>query len=90
MAFLVLCYDKEDHLEKRLNSRSEHLDYLRKINKKLLLAGPILDDNNNPKGSVLVLDFKEIEELKSFLKHDPYSKVDLFKEIKILNFKKVL
>ena len=90
MAFVVICIDKDNYLEKRLNSREEHLNYLKEIQKKLILAGPILDDNNNPKGSILVLDFKEIDELKVFLKHDPYSKIGLFKETKIFNFKKVL
>ncbi len=90
MAFLVTCFDKKDSLELRLKTREEHIRYIKKIKKKLLLAGPILDKNENPIGTVLVLNFDNTEMVNLFLKNDPYSKVKLFKNIKIIEFKKVL
>ena len=90
MTYLITCIDKKDSLNLRLVTREEHIKHLKRIKKKLILAGPILDQNQNPKGTVLVLDFNNIEEVNKFLKNDPYSKEGLFKEVNITEFKKVL
>ena len=90
MAFLITCKDKKNSLELRLSTREEHIKYLKKVKKKLILAGPILDKNDKPIGTVLILDFDKITELKKFLNGDPYSKVHLFDEVKITKFKKVI
>ena len=90
MAFLITCKDKKNSLELRLSTREEHIKYLKKVKKKLILAGPILDKNDKPMGTVLILDFDKITDLKKFLNGDPYSKVHLFDEVKITRFKKVI
>ena len=90
MAFLITCTDKKNSLDLRLSTREKHIKYLKKIKKKLILAGPILDKNDKPIGTVLILDFDKITDLKKFLNGDPYSKVHLFDEVKITRFKKVI
>ena len=55
-----------------------------------MIAGPILDENKNPIGTVLVLNYDKLEQVNDFLKKDPYNQVNLFKKISILEFKKVL
>ena len=90
MAFLITCKDKKNSLELRLSTREEHIKYLKKVKKKLILAGPILDKNDKPIGTVLILDFDKITDLKKFLNDDPYSKVHLFDEVKITRFNKVI
>jgi len=49
-----------------------------------------LDKNDNPVGTVLIVDFDELTAVKKFLNDDPYSKVNLFKEVNIIRFKKVI
>ena len=74
-----------------ININYQGEDYVNKeIKKKLILAGPILDKNNKPIGTVLILDFDKTTDLKKFLNGDPYSKVHLFDEVKITKFKKVI
>ena len=90
MAYLVVCRDNENSVNKRLNNRTDHLEYLKSLGKKLILAGPILDKQGNPCGSILVLSFTNREDVDLFIKNDPYSKVNLFSRIEIINFKKVL
>ena len=90
MTYLVTCYDKKDSLNLRLSTREKHLKYLNKFKKQIMLAGPILDENKNPIGTVLILYFDDLEQVNDFLKNDPYTQVQLFKKISILEFKKVL
>ena len=90
MAYLITCTDNENSIDLRLSTREKHIKYLKKIKKKLILAGPILDKNNNPVGTVLIIDFNKLSAVRKFLNEDPYSKVNLFKEINIIRFKKVI
>ena len=87
--YIITCLDKKNSLEKRLANRKLHLEYLKSLKSNLILAGPILNKINKPKGSVLILKFQNRDELNNFLKNDPYSKVDLFESVNIETFKRV-
>ena len=87
--YIITCFDKKNSLKKRLVNRELHLEYLKSFKKKLILAGPILNKTNKPKGSVLILKFRNKLELNNFLKNDPYSKVGLFEKVNIEIFKRV-
>ena len=89
MAYLILCRDKKNSIEKRLKQRPAHVEYLKKFKKRIICAGPILNKNNEPEGSVIILDFDKIEDAKIFVKNDPYNDVDLFSEVKLTKFKRV-
>ena len=65
--FIVICKDKENALGKRLANRNFHLKYLQTLKEKLVMAGPILDDSENPKGSILVIKFENKKKLEEFL-----------------------
>ena len=87
--FLIICKDKKNSLNKRLTNRGLHLNYLKTLKDKLILAGPILNKNGNPKGSILIIKFENKKKLKEFLKNDPYAKANLFDNIVIEEFKRV-
>ena len=87
--FIVICKDKENSLGKRLANRNFHLKYLQTLKEKLVMAGPILDDSESPKGSILVIKFENKKKLEEFLKKDPYAKVNLFETVEIELFKRV-
>ena len=87
--YIITCLDKKNSLKKRLANRELHLEYLQSFKKKLILAGPILNKTNKPKGSVLILKFQSKLELNNFLKNDPYSRVGLFETVNIEIFKRV-
>ena len=89
MPYLITCIDKPNSLEKRLATRDEHIKYLEKFENKIITAGPLIDKDGNPYGSLLILNFDENNEVNSFLRDDPYSKKKLFKQVIIKEFKKV-
>ncbi len=90
MTYLITCHDKTNSLDVRLSTREKHLNYIKNFKEQLIIAGPILDKNKNPIGTVLILNYDNIEQVNDFLKKDPYNQVNLFKKISILEFKKVL
>lgn len=89
MLYSIYCYDKNDSLERRKSLRHDHISYLKKFEQKIILAGPLLNENEEPLGSLLVLDFLSKQEAEIFSKNDPYFLGGLFKKIEICKFKKV-
>ena len=87
--FIVICKDKKNSISKRLANRSFHLKYLKSLKEKLIMAGPILNSNVNPKGSILIIKYKIKKKLEEFLKKDPYAEANLFESVKIELFKRV-
>ena len=87
--YIITCFDKKNSIKKRLANRELHLKHLKSLKNNLILAGPILNKTNKPKGSVLILKFQNKFELNNFLKNDPYSKVDLFETVNVEIFKRV-
>jgi len=91
MAYLVLCTDKPGHQEVRLANRAAHLDFIKTVLDKVLMAGPTLtDDGQGMTGSMLVLDFATKAEVEAFCAQDPYAKAGLFESVVIKAYKKVL
>ncbi|WP_370931517.1 YciI family protein [Bartonella sp. DGB1] len=81
MLFTVIAYDKINHLEKRNELRSKHLEFLESCGEKLKLAGPFLDDEGQPIGSLLIYEVENRAELEQLIKMDPYTEANLFEKI---------
>ncbi len=87
--FHIVCLDKPNSLDLRMATRAVHLEYLNsKTN--LLLAGPLLDDNQNPMGSMLLVETETMAEAEDFAANDPYAKAGLFMATKITAYRTVL
>ncbi|AQT48460.1 MULTISPECIES: YciI-like protein [Bartonella] len=83
MLYAVICNDKKDHLHIRLEIRPKHLEYLKSLGKTLKFAGPFLDADEKPDGTLVVVEAKSPEEAKSLAENDPYAKAGLFSDMKI-------
>ncbi len=83
MLFAILCNDKADHLQLRLDTRTAHLDYLAQLSDKLVFAGPFLDDAGKPNGSLVVVQATNLEEAENIAALDPYAKAGLFSGVTV-------
>ena len=72
MQFIITAYDGENALERRMAARSRHLEGVKELGKHILCAGGLLDEEGKMKGSVLVVDFEDREELNAYLNKEPY------------------
>ena len=63
MQFLVKAYDGPDMLEKRMAVRPRHLEGMAGLGKHIVCAGGMLDEAGKPKGSVLILEFDNREQV---------------------------
>jgi uncharacterized protein YciI len=85
MLFALICTDKPDHLQLRLDTRNDHLAFLDDLNAKgaLKFAGPFLNAEAKPNGSLVVIEAASMAAAKEIAEADPYAKAGLFASVDI-------
>lgn len=89
MLFAIVCLDKPASLDLRLATRAQHIAYLQTYAKCLVEAGPLLDHDGRPCGSLLMVDVVDRAAAEGFAESDPYSKTGLFESVKIRQYRSV-
>lgn len=90
MLFVIEARDKPGALEVRLAVRTVHLDYLKSLGDALVLAGPFLDDDEKPCGSLVVIKAENLEDAKAIAARDPYVDAGLFASSEVRRWNWVL
>ncbi len=83
MLFVIEGRDRIGQLETRLKARPKHLEYIKNLGKKIILAGPFLDENEKPCGSLIIIEASSLKEAKEIAVADPYNDVDLFESVEV-------
>ena len=88
MLFAFVCKDKPGHLNVRMDTRPAHVEHLNKLNAEgtLKMAGPFLDADGKPNGSLVIVNADTIEAAKTIADSDPYAKAGLFESVEIKPF----
>ena len=75
MQYLVIAYDNENALERRLESREAHIEGVKKLisEGKIINAGALIEDDVMV-GSTLYINFETDDELDEWLENEPYVK----------------
>lgn len=89
MVFALMAFDKDDVLSIRMEHRPAHIEYL-KSSGVVKKAGPFLDADGNPCGSLIVLDVADMAAAQSFAAGDPYAKAGVFKDVRIEAWNQVI
>ncbi|MBQ1693001.1 MAG: hypothetical protein II636_05705 [Bacteroidales bacterium] len=83
MQFIVKAYDGKGMLEKRMAVRPRHLEGMARLGAHVVCAGGLLDDEGKMKGSVLIMDFQNREELDNYLANEPYVQEHVWEKIEV-------
>lgn len=98
MLYMIFCEDAAGSLEKRLQERPAHLEYLYALQKenRLVMAGPLYHQETqepypaNVCGSLIIGEFADIASAKSWAEADPYAIAKVFAKVNVKPFRKVL
>ncbi|AXH10550.1 hypothetical protein CP960_08275 [Malaciobacter halophilus] len=79
MQYLIIAYDNENALEKRLEVRDAHVQGAQKLmaEGKIISAGALIEEDMMV-GSTLFVDFETDEELNEWLENEPYVTNDVW------------
>ena len=85
MLFALLCKDKPGHLNVRMDTRPTHIEHLNRLNAEgtLKIAGPFLDDDGKPCGSLIIVEAESKEAARALADADPYAKAGLFESVDV-------
>lgn len=89
--FLINARDRKGALDVRLANRSAHLDYAKALGDKLLVGGPVIDEDGEAMiGSTIIIEAGSLAEARSWSENDPYAKAGLFETVEVREYKWVL
>jgi uncharacterized protein YciI len=89
MRVALICQDKPDHLQTRLENRVAHMDHIN-ASGVVEMAGPFLTPQGAMTGSLIVLNVQTLAEAQAWAAADPYAKAGLFADVTISEWKKVV
>lgn len=98
MWYAIIAQDSPDSLQKRLESRPQHLDRLHTLQEqgRLLLAGPFpAIDSADPgaagySGSLIVAEFNALPEAQAWADADPFAQNGVYAHVEVKPFRKTL
>jgi uncharacterized protein YciI len=83
MLFVIYAKDKPGALNLRLETREAHLEFIDASGDTVVIAGPLLDAEGKPKGSMLIVDCENHAAAEQWAALDPYAKAGLFADVEI-------
>ena len=84
MLFSIRCIDRADAPGLRAATRPAHIEYLKSLGGRIVVAGPLLaEDEATPIGSLLVVEVLDQEGAEQLAARDPYAVAGLFAEVAI-------
>ncbi len=89
MRFALMTKDKPGALQTRLDNREAHLAYIAETG-VVEMAGPVLDDEGQMCGSLIVLEVEDMAAAQAWAENDPYAKAGLFSDVTLRAWKKVI
>ncbi len=89
MRFALMTKDKPGALQTRMDNREAHLAYIAETD-VVEMAGPVLDDDGQMCGSLIVLEVADMAAAQAWADNDPYAKAGLFSDVTLRAWKKVI
>ena len=87
MYFIIDCEDSDEGAALRPVHRPAHLEHLQSVRDRILTAGPKLNAEGNPCGSLLVIDFTDSAAAQAFAAEDPYAKAGVFAKVTVMPYR---
>jgi uncharacterized protein YciI len=89
MLIALIARDKPGALQTRLDNREAHLAYIKETG-VVSQAGPLLDEDGDMIGSLVILDVEDMAAARAWVDGDPYGAAGLFQSVELVPWKKVI
>ncbi|MFJ4052659.1 YciI family protein [Pseudomonas sp. NPDC089743] len=89
MQFAIIAYDFDDALERRIQSRDDHVERLKAlaVQGQLVSAGALLDNAGKMIGSNVHLTFETRASLDQWLASEPYMENRVWEDVQVREIK---
>ena len=86
MLFAFIGRDRPQSAGVRRDIRPQHKNYLSQISGNIAFAGPLLSDNGEMLGSLLVIDFVDREAAENWIAREPFTMAGLYSSMDVVAF----
>jgi hypothetical protein len=83
LLFVIGGFDKPGALELRLKVRPAHLAYLESRAAQIRVGGPLLNESDQPIGSLLIIEAADRAAAEAFAAGDPYHREGVFERVEV-------
>ncbi len=90
MDFILYCIDKPNRADLRRTVRVAHLDYVSTRQQVFRYGGPLVAEDGQVKGSLMILSLPDRAALDRHIGGDPYFSADLFESVTIWTSRQVV
>ncbi len=88
--FCLICKDKPDHVQLRMDNRPAHIEYVLSSG-IVAAAGPFTDDDRETMiGTMMLLNVDSRAAAEDFAANDPYAKAGLFASVEVFPWKHLI
>ena len=87
MLYALICTDKPNSIDLRMQIRPAHLMFLDKLGTNMKAAGPFVDDDGKPTGSLVIIQADDLASAKAIAAQDPYAIAGLFSSVDVKPWK---
>lgn len=88
--FALVARDKPERFDLRAETRPAHVGHLESLGDRLLCAGPTLNKDGKPDGSLVIFEASDIESALAFADADPYAEAGLFDTVRVRPYSALL
>ena len=90
-SFVLFGHDAPESAEARKRHRPAHLAGLEGLDepRRIHFAGPLLGDDEQPLGSIIVFDARDLEEARDIAARDPYVTEGVFERYEVRAVRRV-
>ena len=88
MHFVIHAFDRPDAGDLRARTRAAHLEYVSGFD--VAYGGPMLTDDGEMCGSLIVLEAENRAAAETFAAGDPYTRAGLFRDVSITAMRPVI
>ena len=86
MLFALIGRDRPQSAETRQELRPRHKSYLAEVSARIAFAGPLLSDDGEMLGSLLVMDFEDRKAAEDWIAREPFTMAGLYQSMDIIAF----
>mgnify|MGYP006107787151 CR=1 FL=1 len=83
MLFVITAIDRPGQPETRAGARADHLAHIAANAEMICTAGAFLTENDEPSGSMIVVEVESLADAEAFMAKDPYVSAGVFESITI-------
>jgi len=83
MLYAMIAKDAPGTGQLRLDTRPVHLQHLDSLGEKLVFAGALLDAEDKPEGSLMILEAETLDAARQMAEADPFVAAGVFASVEI-------